>query len=72
MAQSSLWVVLEEAGDTTTYAMVLPRGTIIRTHTIYRDTSKGSFAVAAPITAATETTVFLEGLTNLEMIKGQR
>lgn len=69
---SRLWTVLEEAGDTTTYAMVVPGGTIIRTHTIYRDPSKGSFSLAAPITAATETTVFLEGITNLEMIKNRR
>lgn len=66
---SKLWTVLEEDGNTTTYAMVTHGGTIIRTHTRYRDPSKGTFAVADTILAATETTVFLPGITNLEMIK---
>jgi len=66
---SKLWTVLEKDDDTTTYAMVTHGGTIVRTHTAYRDPNNHPLAVTSKIVAATETTVFLPGITNLEMIK---
>jgi len=66
---SKLWTVLEKDDCTTTYAMDVPGGVVIRTHTAYDDTRQATFSSPGPVKAAAESTVFIPGA-SIKDLKG--
>lgn len=64
---AKLWTELDKDDRTTTYAMDVPGGVVIRTLTAFDDVRKATFSSAGPVMAAAESSVFIPGASTKDL-----